>query len=339
MDLSSQTLGEFNDPWLRALVNKGLTLASRKDANLLVNINHTNRFLDSKSRIPKVLIRTEPISVFPAQYSSRIENQYNLIITIGLPRRKVGKFLNFPHPYRTMSNPNIPDFLDLEIQNEDQLARNQMYSFTQWEKRRIYISLVAANKVSSRNESNYELRRRFAEYSKFNKLEIFGGLWNAELKTKIHHRIGVGIHAMRNGTLPNLKSLYGGLHKKYDNYMGTPRNKQLIMQESKFALVIENSNTYVSEKLFDAFVGGSIPVYFGPDLSNYGIAEELLVVRHEGNPNQLYSRLATLSKTEIDVRLKAIKHFLDSSAFRNDWAADTVFSEIAAEIARFCSKS
>jgi hypothetical protein len=337
VDFSLNTAGEFNNLLLKALSKEGFEIGPPEKASVFLNINHERKFLHNlfqNSRIPKVLIRTEPISVFPAQYTKRVEDLYDFVVTTGLPKRKTGKFLELPHPYQTKSNPNLPHQIELETQIQDSPTSGDIFTTTNWNRRGIFLSLIAANKVSSQNDNNYALRRRFANDSVANNLEIYGMLWNDSLRVKIYHRAAVGFHALRHGTIPNLKSLYGGLHKYYGNYKGAPRDKQVIIRESKFSLVIENSNTYVSEKLFDALIGGSIPIYYGPDLSMYGISEEFLVIRHEGTLGELKSRLENIGEKEIFLRLIAIKQFVESVAFQNEWDAKSVFQQIAKEISK-----
>lgn len=335
VDFSTDSSGGFNNPLLRAMAKNGFRLAKFKDAQVHVYINHkseASKRLSKDLTVFRVLIRTEPVSVFPAQYKARIENRYDLIITTGLPEGEHKKFMNLPHPYKKMSNPNFPLQSNHENLGSSPELNSEFHSLAQWQNRQIFMSLIAANKVSSTQESNYELRRQFAKASVENNLMIFGGLWNDSLTARIHHRLGVGLHALRNGTIPNLKNLYGELHFKYKNYMGAPEDKQVIMRDSKFALVIENSDTYVSEKLFDALIAGSIPVYFGPDLSKYGLTEANLVVRHDEDLSQLKSRLESMSVDEISLRLNTIQKFVHSTKFTAEWEAGVVFSKIVVKI-------
>lgn len=338
VDFSKNPLGEFNHPLLRAFEGKGFHVVNFQDAPIHVYVNHKSvePWRKSKgSRIFRVLIRTEPISVFPAQYQHRIEKKYDLVITTGMPESKHGKFINLTYPYTTLRNPNFPMQSNYGKLSGDTMTQLKLHDLEQWRNRKIFISLIAANKVSSQIESNYALRRKFAKESEINDLMIYGGLWNDSLKVKLHHRIGVGLHALRNGTIPNLKSLYSELFRHFKNYMGAPEDKQIIMRDSKFALVIENSNTFVSEKLFDALVGGAIPIYFGPELANYGITEDYLVIRHKGNLFELKSRLEKMSDSEILKRIKTIQEFIQSPSFITEWSSDKVFSKIATEISEY----
>ena len=63
--------------------------------------------------------------------------------------------------------------------------------------------------------------------------------------------------------------------KKPLNYKGSVDNKSTALLGYKYALIIENSPTYISEKIFDAFTSGCFPIYIGIDLSIFEIPDNL----------------------------------------------------------------
>ena len=65
----------------------------------------------------------------------------------------------------------------------------------------------------------------------------------------------------------------------YKSYKGAPSSKNSVISNYKFGLCIENAmyNGYVTEKIFDILLNGSIPVYYGAqDITNY-IDQDLFV--------------------------------------------------------------
>ena len=52
-------------------------------------------------------------------------------------------------------------------------------------------------------------------------------------------------------------------------------NKYDTLSKYKISITIENCNDYISEKIFDSFLAGTIPVYVGPDLNQFGIPHNL----------------------------------------------------------------
>jgi hypothetical protein len=59
--------------------------------------------------------------------------------------------------------------------------------------------------------------------------------------------------------------------------VGIVDDKQAVLADAEFAVVIENSANYVSEKLFDAMFAGCVPLYVGPPLSSVGIPDDVAV--------------------------------------------------------------
>ena len=52
---------------------------------------------------------------------------------------------------------------------------------------------------------------------------------------------------------------------KYNNNVGKIKNKILFLKKYKFSIAMENSELdgYISEKIIDSFISGTIPIYYG----------------------------------------------------------------------------
>lgn len=308
-------------------------------ANFLISVNHNEDIFDSFSAIGgkkenAVLLRLEPAAVFPAQYKSRIESLYGLIVTPGSFRSS----LVIPWPYYFNQNPLHPDSNSPELRGVVSRAINQnIFKFEQWDQRPIKLSLIASNKVSPTFENNYKLRRRLAKSLPKETFEIYGALWNSTLSSRIRHRVGVLKFALQSKTMPNLFEIYGNLFRKYPAAVGVVRDKHEIVRKSKFSLIIENDNNYVSEKLIDALLGGSIPIYYGGDYQRVGIPREL-VIADLNSEREVVDFIDNISKEEIlNFQLK-VQEWLQSPSFFQVWAGDHVFATIAGEIAQYFRK-
>lgn len=82
---------------------------------------------------------------------------------------------------------------------------------------------------------------------------------------------------------------------KYKNNVGKIKNKILFLSSYKFSIAMENSEAdgYFSEKIIDAFLAGTIPIYYG----NYMIDEYI-------NPN---SYILIRGKNDIKEKIEYIK--------------------------------
>jgi hypothetical protein len=127
--------------------------------------------------------------------------------------------------------------------------------------------------------------------------------------------------------VPRLSHLFENLGFANLKDVSSVTDKFEVLSESEFHLVIENSSTYVSEKLIDAMVGGAIPIYYGPSLSDYDIPSECCILLPD-DPNdqlRLLQNLQTIDKEEIQ---KSIEAFLSSSSGLSAWMPETIAEDI-----------
>ncbi len=341
IDYSQDKKGLPNNSFLSAIHEAGLATSGPEKADLFISINHSHKSYKNFTKFGNtkyqcILLRTEPESVFPAQYKKKITDKYALVITVGRKEKSQGKFYDTYFPYSKLPNPNFQMTKGVAV--EDILENKNfedLFKLDNWLKRNIIVSLIASNKVSPIYKSNYGLRRDLAKSFTQPILEIYGELWNANFFKKILHRIRVAHHAIRNGSIPNLISIYGSFFTNYRNYVGPVVDKRVITEQSKFCLVVENSNYYVSEKLFDALISGSIPIYFGPNLEDFGIPGGKITFRHEESIQKLEEKIKNISNKEITNYLKEIKIFLNSESFIEHWNEKIVYKKIIEKILLF----
>lgn len=298
------------------------------NSDYLLAIDHNKlaykKFIDGGGAPERAfLLRLEPPSVFPAQYRKSIESRYGTILTPGSIMHRTEDFIGWP--YQIHADPNSPTCSKDGI---EKFTAPSQIEYAEWVHREFFLAMIAANKVSPTLGQNYALRRNFAKYLKSSDFHLFGALWNESFVSKVKHRLAVSYFAIRQGTFPNIISIYGNLLNRYPRSLGPTRDKHLVLRKSKFSLVIENSDTYVSEKLFDSLISGCIPVYFGPKLDKVGIPNEL-VISYYGSPGDLMQTLADLNETEIQFKLHAIAEFLSSHHFKNNWYERNVYENIA----------
>lgn len=276
------------------------------------------------------LIRLEPPAVFPAQHAPSIYSKYGLVITPGSTLSKDKPNLAWPYfysPNPLSPQPFPPNLQDL-VETKIQLG---LFHIENWKTRKYLVTLVGSNKVSPIRQNNYRLRRAFAKNIPKQKLAVFGELWEGSLTRKIKHRAYVLIQSLKYGTVPNIREIYGGLFSKFEGALGPIPDKHQIIENSKFSLVIENDDSYMSEKIIDAFLGGSIPIYIGGNFSALGIPSDI-VISHLKNANDILRFLQQIDNFEISVRLDQIQSFLSSSDFINTWDGKQVYKKIGLQI-------
>ena len=88
------------------------------------------------------------------------------------------------------------------------------------------------------------------------------------------------------------------------------RQTHEIMRDYTFSLIIENCNAdgYVSEKIYDAFVAESIPIYFGNNNERIGISSDMYIDLHQySSPELLIAYIDSLTDEQIHAYKMAIR--------------------------------
>lgn len=96
------------------------------------------------------------------------------------------------------------------------------------------------------------------------------------------------------------------------------REKRAVMGGFRFALCFENCAFpgYVTEKVFDCFLAGCIPVYYGaPDIADFVPAEAIVDFRQFRSFAALNEHLLAMTETEARRRRDAAADFLRSSRY------------------------
>lgn len=111
-------------------------------------------------------------------------------------------------------------------------------------------------------------------------------------------------------------------HKQIsDIYKGTVSSKLDTLQNYKFSICFENtSNEYgaITEKIFDCFASGCVPIYYGaPNINEYIPANCFIHYSDFSSDTELYIFLCSIDKRQYDSYLNSIKVFLESDEYRS----------------------
>jgi hypothetical protein len=115
--------------------------------------------------------------------------------------------------------------------------------------------------------------------------------------------------------LNSIKFLTKLLRHKYPSYKGAVKSKRNVLQKYKFAICYENARDitgYITEKIFDCFFAGCVPVYWGaPNITKYIPADTFIDKRKFRTYEQLYYYLKNMPDNEYLDYLYAIKDFVE----------------------------
>lgn len=129
------------------------------------------------------------------------------------------------------------------------------------------------------------------------------------------------------------------LKPKYPSYKGTIKSKKGVLQKYKFAICYENARDipgYITDKIFDYFFAGCVPVYWGaPNVTEHIPSDTFIDKRNFKSYEQLYNYLKNMPDKEYVDYLHAIKNFVKSDKiypFSAEYFAEKIINEIMKDL-------
>jgi hypothetical protein len=179
-------------------------------------------------------------------------------------------------------------------------------------KNRKFITLINANKQpASYKKELYTERLLAIKYFSDYGLDLYGRGWDTQIK-------------------------FSALFKQYidKSFRGSVDDKYKTLSKYKFAICYENSAYpgWVTEKIFDCFLVGTVPIYLGaPDIGEYVPKECFIDFSGYKDYNALNKYLRSMSEEGIESRKEAIRIFLSSDKvikFREKYFFENILSII-----------
>lgn len=225
---------------------------------------------------------------------------------------------------------NLPNVTPVMVPNE--LSWEPFRSFDQ---RDIFACLINANKRFPfvLDIDLYQERLQVIRWYERNAPDLFslyGRGWHKppngiDLAGKLARRIG----RLRT-------QLYG--HKPFPSYRGEVKKKREVMSRARFSYCYENVcniSNYITEKIFDAFLAGSVPIYWGADNITEHIPEECFIDRRNfRDMDELHDYLISIDKKQYLYYQEAIKKFLLSEEVQK-FSSETFVRTIVSRIISF----
>lgn len=302
------------------------------EGDALIAINHNKRgykkFLRKSNPIcPKILIRTEPKSVFPSQYHQKIESKYTLVLSPG----RIEDSPMTDQFYQFQSKDGGPDFE--ELTTLDLISRNTqvgVFDFSNWDKRKSNHVMIASNKYSPLRDSGYSLRRAIAAKAEELEIDIYGMYWDSDLSSRLNLYARMVLFHLRNGYVPQLNS-NPLVRFNSKRIKGQCFGKEALLLDTKFLVIVENSQNVLTEKIFDAIIMGAIPIYTGPRLSNFSIPTDLCL-EFEDNIDSLRAALKKAQKIDFVVYLETMREYINSDEFKDRFCDINPYKALAKSI-------
>jgi len=264
--ISQDGQGDFapphDGPWRQffsAIETRGHRIVShRKDPEVIIFMNNHSKLvrkvMKQKSKTELYLVLWEPRATHPENFSKENRLHYRKIFSPSSEWISGKNVVTFNWP---QGEPRMKE-LDEE----------------EWYKRINEPSIFQSNKYSFFRGEKYSQRRKFIKKYK-DYLYVYGRDWNAPIRSSFNLTKALmrALHNFHSGLTLRQKPIW----IKLQNYCGYASDKDAELSKFKFTIVIENSNDYVSEKLFEGIRNGCIVFYEGPNLANFGIPSDIVV--------------------------------------------------------------
>lgn len=121
----------------------------------------------------------------------------------------------------------------------------------------------------------------------------------------------------------------------YTSYQGRIKSKFKVKQKYKFAICYENACDipgYITEKIFDCFFAGCVPIYWGaPNITDHIPSNTFIDKREFSSYEDLYDYITNMTENQYDDYITAIKRFISSEKISNFSAerfAETILNEL-----------
>jgi hypothetical protein len=209
---------------------------------------------------------------------------------------------------------NFPNYLPIDVEKKALSPRDKL------------CTMIVGNKVSANPLELYSERAstiQWFEKHQPESFDLYGIGWDSRFYSGLLRPLN---------RIPTLKKV--GVPKR-PSYKGTATSKIDILTQYKFAICYENiSETpgYITEKIFDCLMAGTIPYIGGsPILPNYIPASCFTIVRCIRKHDDLYRFISNISDIERRRYVEAAIDFLHSPGmypFSIDCFCDTVLNAI-----------
>ncbi len=192
-----------------------------------------------------------------------------------------------------------------------------------WDNReREFLVMINGNKLPRvyLNELYTERMRAVEFFGRTDEIDLYGIGWDVPPyrmgKTWMPYtlqRAHRALQAARDRVRPD--ALLAAARRRW---RGAVDSKCRTLAGYTFAICFENQilNGWITEKIFDCFHAGTVPVYLGaPDVEDHIPADCYVDMRRFGGYDELREHLKALRQTEIDAYRRAARDYLGSERF------------------------
>jgi len=155
--------------------------------------------------------------------------------------------------------------------------------------------MIAGNKKSNHVKELYSARQQVIEFfeNKQSEFDLFGFGWETE---------------------------------NFNNYRGTVDRKLQTLSRYKYSVCFENMKDapgYITEKIFDCFFAGCVPIYWGANnITDYIPEGTFIDMRRFDSIEEMYQFVNRINQNEYEKYLERIQQYLKSEEFQKSFSVE-----------------
>ena len=176
-------------------------------------------------------------------------------------------------------------------------------------------TIISGNKLSRLPNELYSERMsciKWFEKNASNDFDLYGTDWDI---------IKFNNDTLTGRILNKTNKKFKLFKQKFSVYKGTVESKHTTLSEYKFCICFENvynHNGYITEKIFDCFFAGNIPIYKGAKNVLDYIPQNCFIDYNQFNSvKEMYTYIKSLSASCIEEYQENIKNYLKSTEIQN----------------------
>jgi alpha(1,3/1,4) fucosyltransferase len=241
---------------------------------------------------PSILIAMESEVIEPELYEVEYLRKFNSVLSWKDLRSLVNHF----------------EFFNYNFDIRENFYKNDQY--VDQENERIYkvVCVQSFFPYGYSRHSYLERQNLIFEAAKYlgNDFKLFGKGWDQlDLNNAILNKIANRLPAVRKAVLK---------HRHF--YMGPVESKYAVLKRAIFALAVENYCTpgYITEKFFDCFLAGTIPIYIGSaSIKDYVNEDSYIFVGDFDNLTHALEHALSLTNEEQSYMLISARRWMESN--------------------------
>ena len=191
----------------------------------------------------------------------------------------------------------------------------QSFAIDRSEKKKFVVT-VASQKYNPHREEIYTERVRAVRWFEQNhpdEFDLYGQGWDRRFFTGSLSRVNLFLLKI----YPKFPNSF--VSHRFPSWKGAVPRKNAVMRQYKFALCYENAifPGYITEKIFDGFFAGCVPIYLGaPDVTSWIPADTFIDKRNFKSYEELYRFLKTMTEEQYQGYVTAIENFVRGEKIR-----------------------